>query len=513
MNSGTGEYEGYNDKTESSGRYEIDSSNETVARIHAVYSWSYENSEGKSESGKENRFIELSIKTRKYTSQMTDLDEYDEYDALNLSIWFWIPPNVNVGDKIQILDDTFTVIDLDVTVWSNWLPKKAIMLQATGTGKRDDEYGTFTYAYTDTYYFDQNSGYIIAERYREEDSGSWKGKEATFVLTEKLDVTSTSYPITIDYISLTGVVGSISGVVLLCVFISYKIRWRTIKINISPYGEVRIYRIRGLRKFQLLQNNATKNFGPYLEDFVNKALLARDIVAVATFSTAIIGFAVYNREAKIGTILCESTEVTETLRRYIGIKDFFSEVRHSVSEKIMQEAAIWGTQIENPNAYNVFDTYQILMLDNIPEVTYDTALISRMKEEELPEIEKIAKKVYGVKSRRWLKAQFQSGDVGFVARVDGKIVGFSFATYANGQGRIHTLTVLPEYRGLGIGKELMRARLRILYDMGVASVITEIAYWNLASLQIAYNHGFKQVGTMYVETARTQRIKKNIVRR
>lgn len=100
-----------------------------------------------------------------------------------------------------------------------------------------------------------------------------------------------------------------------------------------------------------------------------------------------------------------------------------------------------------------------------------------------------------------------------MARINGKIVGFAFATYANGHGRIHTLTVLPNYRNRGVGKELMCARLKTLYDLGARSVITEIADWNLASLQIAYSCGFKPVGTMYVETARSTRIKKTIVRR
>ena len=49
--------------------------------------------------------------------------------------------------------------------------------------------------------------------------------------------------------------------------------------------------------------------------------------------------------------------------------------------------------------------------------------------------------------------------------------------------------------------------------MGVTKVVDEIADWNLASIRISTISGFKPVGKMYVETVRTKRIKKNIIRR
>jgi ribosomal-protein-alanine N-acetyltransferase len=212
-------------------------------------------------------------------------------------------------------------------------------------------------------------------------------------------------------------------------------------------------------------------------------------------------------------ILCENTEVKEGLRHFIGAKDFFTEVRSLIPEKIITEAARKGEKIENRFNYNLFDTYKIVRLENLQDMDFDTGLITRMKESDLAELEAISKKVYKVRSRSWIRAQYRSGDIGFVARLDGKIIGFAFTTYANGHGRIHTLTVLPEYQNRGIGKELMRARLKALYDLGAVDVIAEIANWNLPSLQIAYRHGFKPAGAMYVETVRPQRIKRSIVRR
>lgn len=517
VGSGSGEYSGYNDELRSNGKYDVLSVNSTHVQFHAGYSWTYWNTEGLNQNGTEDRIATFSLKTRRYTTK-TDLDEYDKSDPSGLSVWLWIQPEVKTGDTIAILDDKFTVTGEYVTFWSGSVPKKGIELRSTGTRSRNDVYGEFTYTYTDIYYFDRSTGYIIAERYKEEDTGFWNGKHATFELTEGFDLTNSSYTVPVDYLTLIAVIIGIIVVIFLIIYAAYIYRWRARTLRIDPYGNVKIFRITSTKNFRFNKNLATKIFDPFIQDFSNKTLLsknilAEDIAAVATNASALLGIATYNYESDIGMILCENTEVKEGLRRFIGARDFFTEVRSTIPEKIINEAAKFGEKIENRFAYNVFDTYKIVRLEKLEDTGYDTELISRMKESDLTEVELISNKVYNVRSRSWIRAQYLSGDIGFVARLEGKIVGFAFATYANGHGRIHTLTVLPEYRNQGIGKELMRARLKTLYDLGAVDVIAEIANWNLSSLQIAYNHGFKQAGTMYVETVRPQRIKRSIVRR
>ncbi len=465
----------------------------------------------------EDRIAAFSLKTRLYTTRI-DLDEYDKYDSSRLSVWLWIPPEVKARDKVSILDDEFTVTGEYVTFWSGWVPKKGIELRSSGTRSRDDEYGKFTYTYTDIYYFDRSTGYIIAEQYTEKDTGLWKGAPATFELTEGFDLSRSSYAIPVDYLALIAEIIGTLVIIVIIVYAGYKYRWRVRFLRVDPYGNVKISRVTSTKDLYFNKNLATNIFDPFIHDFVNKTLLSkdiatRDIVASATASMQLVGIATFNHESGIGMILCENTEIKEGIRRFIGVKDFFTEVRSTIPEKIINEAAKFGEPIKNQFAYNVFDTYKIIRLENLKNLDFDTELITRMKERDLPEVESISNKVYNVKSRSWIHAQYLSEDIGFVARVDGKIIGFAFATYANGHGRIHTLTVLPEYQNRGIGKELMRARLKALYDLGAVDVIAEIANWNLSSLQIAYRHGFKQAGTMYVETVRPQRIKRSIVRR
>ncbi len=516
VDNGNGAYTGYSDETKSSGKYEIQAVNDKSVRFHAFYSWTYENSEGLKQNGTIDRTAEFSLFSRYYTTPKTDLDEYDTYDSSSLAEWIWIPTNVKAGDSIKIVDDIATVTSTDSVVWSNWLPVKVIELSASGFGSRNDSYGSFTYTYTVLYYFDSSTGYIIAERYREEDTGSWQYNAATFEKTEDLDVTHSSYAITIAYQYLVEIILGITGSVLLVIllaFMLHKHRWRIRELKSNTHGSVHISRIFSSEKLPLVRNAATKYFEPFIEDFVNKALLAKDRVGIAVASGELLGFATYNSEAKIGMILCEHIEVKEPLRNYMGIEDFFSEINPAIPDKIINDAAQPIAKIEGLHAYKILDTYQIVRLDNIPDISYDTNMISRMKEADMPDVEKISRNIYGVRSKQWIRAQFLSGDIGFVSRIDGKIVGFAFATYANGHGRIHTLTVLPEYQNGGIGKELMRARLKMLHDLGASDVIAEIANWNLSSLQIAYLFGFKQVSMMRVETVREFPIKRTIMRR
>ncbi len=517
VGSGSGEYTGYSDELRSNGKYTITSVNSTDVEFYASYSWNYRNSEGLFQEGVEDRIAAFSHNTRRYTTR-TDLDEYDKSDPSSLSIWLWIPPEVKTGDKVAILDDEFTVIGESVTFWSGWIPKKGIELRSTGMRSRDDEYGKFAYTYTDIYYFDRTTGYIIAEIYSEIDKGLWKGMPAEFELTERFDLTRSSYAVPVDYLMLFAEIIGIILIIILIAYARYKFKWRMKSFRIDPYGDVKISRITTTRDLRFNKDLATKVFDPFIHDLVNKTLLSKDIlsqdiVCMATSACDLLGIATYNRESDIGMILCENTEVKEGLRRFIGAKDFFTEVRSLIPDKIINEAARSGEKIENRFNYNLFDTYKIVRLENLHDMDFDTDLITRMKESDLSEVEEVSKKVYKVRSRSWIRAQYRSGDIGFVARLNGKITGFAFATYANGHGRIHTLTVLPEYQNRGIGKELMRARLKALYDLGAVDAIAEIASWNLPSLQIAYRHGFGQAGTMYVETIRQKRIKRSIVRR
>ncbi len=531
---GSGEYYGYTDDTRSSGRYDIIAVNATQATVHARYDWTYSTSEGGGRSGHVDRQVTFSLPDRHYSGQLTDYDELDGTVASAYAVWFWVPPGSARGTQVLVLDNLLTVRSRDATVWVNGLPRTAVELSGTGTGSRNDAYGQFSFTYTDTYWFDLETGMFLRERYEEKDTGTWFGDPAGFTWTEDLEFTGGSYEPPLDTAAFAVFLFEIAAVLAFVGYVAWRFKWRARTVYPTDGGAVWSVKVRLLKDPSKLKQvggephrstkelsmlvdpeakGVTENFQPFLWDFARKGKLAGDRMAVAENRSGLQGLAIYNRESRIGTVFAQSTEIAESLRRMVGAQDFFSEWRHQVPTASRSTALSAGVVMNRGDAYNVFDTYNVMRLDTIPESGYDTSLVQRMRPEDVGDVARLAKFVYKIDSKKFVESQLAAGDFGYVARVDGRLVGFGFATYTGAVGRVHTLAVDPGFRNRGIGREILRARLAALRDLGAKYVLSEIAEWNLGSMELAVSHGFRPVGKMYVETARSQRVKRDIMRR
>jgi RimJ/RimL family protein N-acetyltransferase len=543
IDGGTGEYQDWNDETKGTGHYEVLSWGPGEAVMRARQSWTYRNDDGKRDSGDMDRTFSFSLQTRLYTSNLTDLDDppYNTMTPSRLGQWLWVPPDIDLGEKVWILDENWTVTGKDVVLWSKLVPRRLIEVTSYGDDSRDDDYGQFSYTYTDRLYFDKATGMFFAERYEERDSGSFEGNPAGFRYTIEIDVTESSYAVDTDWPLFGLFVGGVA--LLLAAVIGgigygiHRARWarRTVCIEVpdgaggpgQPPGgaalppaqavdEVDITRLWRIRDFPHIDaSQVTDLFGPFLEHWAEKALWAKDPVAVAVTADGshMMGIAYYNREARIGTVLARNSELAETMRAFVRAKDFFTENRHTVNavagdQEMMDQLARTGNE-----AYNVFETHKVYRLDGIRPASYDVGLVRPMTADDLPAAAELAERVWRHPSKKWLRSCLESGDLAYVAVADGRLVGFGFACVSGEYGRLHTLAVDEAYRMRGIGKELHRARLESMRLLGVRTVFDEIADWNLASIRISALSGFQPVGRMFVETVRTERIKMDIVRR
>ena len=507
IHNGDGEYYDYQESTVGSGRYEIQSIQDNNVTVHYEWSWLYQSDTDPSKSDSRNSYFYFDRNTRAY---LKDFD-LDENIPGAKKIWFWINPAVNEGDYVQILDKLFLVTNLQATVWSSNIPRTAIELTYTGRSSRDDAYGNFDMVIQDRYYMDRETGYIIAERYHEHDTGYYQGMYASFDWEFEFDVKDSSYALPIDYMSFSGLyVLAPVGVIAVLVAIGYLVLWRPKTYESFDAKLLTIKRIWHVKKLPSSFSTVSHFFGPFMENMIKKAILAKDRVAYAyehntNEGNECIGIAIYHRDAKIGTIFAEDIDANEYLRRYIKAKDFFSEFRHKTRIPVAQDS--------NRDLYNIYETHKILFNDTLIAQSYDHNLIRLMTARDIPELCEISKKIYKIKGKRWYKTLLKQGDIGVVAVVGNTIAGFGFATVCGDHARFHTLTVHPDYRGRGIGKELMRARLAMMYNLGITDVMVEIADWNLPSLRIATRFGFILKGEMYVETIRKKRVKRNIIRR
>ena len=83
-----------------------------------------------------------------------------------------------------------------------------------------------------------------------------------------------------------------------------------------------------------------------------------------------------------------------------------------------------------------------------------------------------------------------------IAKVDGKIVGLAgWKVIAPGEGKTTLMAVLPEYSGSGIGKDLQHRRMKILYDLGCKTILTN-ADRPETILWYKKHFGYKEIGTL-----------------
>jgi ribosomal protein S18 acetylase RimI-like enzyme len=520
VGNGGGEYEEYADDTISDGHYEVIAVTPSQVTMHTYYRWSYTSNDAPSDRGVEDRQVSFSISTRHFTSPHTDNDELDGFPAANFAVWFWINPDVRLNEQLLVFDNMLTVTSLDATIWIGMSPKHAIKVEGSGVGSRNDNYGQFNFRYTDTYYFDITTGWFIAERYVERDTGTWNGSPASFTWTEDLDFGRASYTPEVNTAALAGFWAGVGLFFAILAAMGWAYRWRTRVVFVSQFDRVRLGRLKSAAHLRpmlptasdaagssasegpLAVDGVTQFFGHFLEDFARKGEASGDTMAVASAGGRIQGLALYNKEGDVGAIFAQGTGLAEALRKFVRSKDFFTEWRHSVGDSAREWASEMGVRFTSNDAYNLLDTYDVLRLSNFPSSGYDTSLVTRMKPEDLADIAAIAKTVFKVDSKVWLAAQLA-----------GRVIGFGMATAVGRAGRLHTLAVLPEFRTRGIGRELVRARLGTLSALGARYVIAEVARWNIASLELLYAHGFEKVGSLYVETARTAKPARQIVRR
>ncbi len=516
VSDGQDAYEGYSDRLTSAGIYRIAGDAER-AEVHAEYAWRYDGDP--CDHGAESRDVVIPRATRIYEGR-TDLDDYDNKPA-PLATWLWIPTTLREGDQVQILDRTFTC-----TGRAQGDSGEVIRLSASYSENRVDGYGTFLYNTIDEYRFDADTGFFLDESVVERATGTTEGMRGSFVMRTITHVTEATYLGNLVVRAPAPVAGCFSAPARRTQTTS---GWASDAIGLLVYGGIFLglilfmfFKVRrpSRRKTHTIEPwsgsdtsplaSLTPNFAPYLKHLVETAKRTGDAVLIAKplGSQTIVGLGFVDRETKLGTIFTDNGDACEELRRALDVEDFFSEV-HQVLPSVQ---AISATKA----AYNILETYDVLTRTTTDVPTFDPDVVTRMKPEDREAVLALSVHVHGVRGQAWFDASLAAGDLCFVARIDGQVVGFAMLTLAGEHARLHTNTVHHDFRGRGLGKELARARIHAAQALGATKLLTEVATWNVASLEVVRALGFQQKekrGVMYVLTSRDTRIEKKALRR
>src|SRR5438876_5586318 len=477
VDGGTGDYYGYTDHMRSHSSYSVQSVQGDQVTVRGLGSWTFDGSDGTHQSGTVDVTPVFSLTTRRYYSGI----DVNTSNPNTTTVWFWIPTPTTAGQTIPVLDDIFTVTSTDATLWLGVVPHKTLLLEASGQSKRNDPYGQSDPTYHDQYYFDRDSGFIVAELFDEHDANFAAG----FHYHAEVWVTSSSYSVPVDTVTFSLVDLGIPGISVVGLVTAVRVRRGPSHLRLGSKDfptDVRIRKAKHPADVTNLVPDGSLFFGPFLAVFAERSIAERDPVILALADRKIVGMSLFDRESMVGSLFASEEVVARVLAKRLRMRDFFAD--GNLPGRIFRAKEI--------------DRFTILQLQNPTAPAYDATIVRPMTAADLSDVVAIAEQVYGGRSRKFVESSFRGGDLGFVAMHGPAVAGFGFATVVGPVARLHTLTVVATDRARGLGTELTNARLATLAALGVERVIVEISKQNVASLRIATRAGFAPIGeTIY----------------
>lgn len=219
-------------------------------------------------------------------------------------------------------------------------------------------------------------------------------------------------------------------------------------------------------------------FDPFLPQFVRGALRGGGEVWASEDGTAVNGLLLHNGLEQVGSIFTRQRSVAERLSGFHPGSAMFSDfpLGERPEPFLVLEARADGPPVPRPFRHAV----QMAGRDDMPEVV-------RMMTE-----------LYGRVDARGLQPVLPGEEACLVVRVGEEVAGAGWVSVVGPHARLHSLSVRPRYRRMGIGRDLWRARWEWARQAGARRLISEVASQNTASLAIAAQGGMRPVGTIYL---------------
>jgi ribosomal protein S18 acetylase RimI-like enzyme len=243
--------------------------------------------------------------------------------------------------------------------------------------------------------------------------------------------------------------------------------------------EIKVSEISNLSDIDFSGANNLSFFDPYLEYWAREILGIGGEIYVSRTSTgdAISGVFMYESFEKTGTICTRSREVFDSFYRTKPFDYIFAELPTEHQNEIYD---IYAIDLENHPIFHGF-SYEISMMD----------------EEQIDEIERFMVSAHHRLNPKWVRVASTNGEKCFIVRLGDEIGGLGWVTLVNRIGRLHSLHVKPRYRKLGIGLDILYARLLWLKSKQARSAFSEISRSNTPSSKIAVRGGMKVSGQVY----------------
>jgi GNAT superfamily N-acetyltransferase len=219
-------------------------------------------------------------------------------------------------------------------------------------------------------------------------------------------------------------------------------------------------------------------FEPHLPHYVRETLaIGGEAYVSRTLDGTISGIFIYDIVEKSGTIFTRSKEVFDYFYELKPFDCLFSEMK---------------TQHE----YEIYDIYTIDLANLAIDHRFSHE-ISIADEGHRDEIEQFMVSTHPEINRRWVNVAMKDGDKCFIVRLGNEIAGLGWLSIVNGIGRLHSLFVKPQFRRIGIGQDILFARLLWLKAIHARSAFSEISRHNSSSSRIAMKGEMRVTGQIF----------------
>ncbi|MGA2385122.1 MAG: GNAT family N-acetyltransferase [Candidatus Bathyarchaeia archaeon] len=203
-------------------------------------------------------------------------------------------------------------------------------------------------------------------------------------------------------------------------------------------------------------------FEPYLAYHTKEILeIGGEAYVTRTPDGVTSGLFIYDGSEKSGTIYTRSREIFDYFYELKPFNWLFSEMQ---------------TELES----EIYDIYTV-DLENLALVHRFSYEISMAEKGQTGEIERFMASTHPGINKRWVSVALENGERCFTVRLSGEIAGLGWVSLVNGVGRLHSLYVKPQLRRIGVGEDILNARLLWLKSKHARSAFCEISRYNVAS--------------------------------
>lgn len=218
-------------------------------------------------------------------------------------------------------------------------------------------------------------------------------------------------------------------------------------------------------------------FDPYLQYWIKEILeIGGEPYVSRTSEENISGIFLYDDYEKTGTICTRSREVFDYFYKLKPCNSVFAEI-HSEHEN------------------ETYDIYTMELGNSI--VHRFSHEISIAEKEQLNELERFMVSTHPGINRKWVDVAFRNGDKCFMIRLDREIAGVGWLSLVNGIGRLHSFYVKPRFRKMGVGTDILFARLFWLRSKHARMAFSEISHSNIPSSKISLRGGMRVSGQVF----------------